>query len=401
MPIPLSPPDTSESGAVTYPRQLQRWLDVNRVTKLDRISTFITIPAFASNSDFDQVSDVIFAFNVESPNNISLKNWLVPSSPNYAMCVSYRVGNVVTRYLLWDAEGSALNQQLEQYTGQLLLKNFRFEVWNTAQGAISEVNVNTFYTSKLGNVDYRYGTNGPLVASDAVTTDFENINATLEIASNPNLFTHWISSSGFTVDGSNLVTSWDDVIDNFELLPTGSVGGLVIPTITQLSMAPLTNGFMQSALFGIGVDFCLSVMFPLLLTSTGTSGIIFNNGNGVVFGFDSGTGKFTSFINGSSAITPVISKWYLIALTPSTGETKIYELESGILVDIFVASTATGDSTQYTFGNLPCAIPEIATWNVELTDSEFNNAVGYFIQTYYTAMSLPLTFPTNAVSVEN
>lgn len=173
MPEPRHPPYVS--GAVVIPRQLNRWLDVNPQNgPLTRTSTYITLPAFAQTDVWNGYSDIVASFNVESPNNISLKNYNVPTSPNYVLCVSYRVGGVVTRYLLWDADSSNLNQTIPAYTGQVLLKNFRFEVWNTSQGATSQASAITFYTSKRGNVDYRFGDDSALVATDAENDNFHN-----------------------------------------------------------------------------------------------------------------------------------------------------------------------------------------------------------------------------------
>lgn len=173
MPEQSHPPYVS--GGLSIPRQLQRWLDTNPQNgPLKRTETFFNLPSFNVGNVWNRYSDIVLAYNIESPNNISLKNYFIPTSPTYVMCVSYRVGGVVTRYMLWDAVGSNMNQIIPLYTGQKLLKNFRFEVWNTSQGASSQLTDMVFYTSKRGNIDYRYGTDSALANPDPTVVLFSD-----------------------------------------------------------------------------------------------------------------------------------------------------------------------------------------------------------------------------------
>jgi len=73
MPPPIVPPPSNDSGALTVPRQLQRWLDENPVTKLDRCGTFITLPAFSVNVNWQGYSDIVAAFTFEGTHNFTLK----------------------------------------------------------------------------------------------------------------------------------------------------------------------------------------------------------------------------------------------------------------------------------------------------------------------------------------
>jgi len=177
MPAPIVPPSASDVGAIMFPRQLQRWLDTNRTTRLERTNTYVKLPAFTqANNTWNGYSDIVQTFNIESPNNMSfvgIEDELLTNA-NYVLCVSYQVNGAVTRYMLWDAEGSNLNQQIPLYTGQPLLKNFRFEIWNTSQGRCSQASDITFYTSVLGKFDYRYASNSALVAADSPCTTFND-----------------------------------------------------------------------------------------------------------------------------------------------------------------------------------------------------------------------------------
>ena len=163
MPQPLVPPPAGDTGALTFPRRLQRWLDQNPVTRLTRTSTFITVPSFAQNvSTWNGYSDIIFTFNFLSPNNISFLPFTVAFNANYVACVAFQNGSGVTRYLLWNAAGSNMNMDLVPYSGQYLSKNFRIEIWNTSQGAVSDTRGFTITTSKLNPIDYRYAVDTPL-----------------------------------------------------------------------------------------------------------------------------------------------------------------------------------------------------------------------------------------------
>jgi len=174
MPDTLHPPYAA--GATTIPRTLVRWLDINAQNgALARAQTYITLPAFSyTPSAWTGVSDLIATFNCESPNAFSFTGLLsiLPSSPNYVLYVSHRVGGDVTRYLLWDAVGSVLTQPALVYINQLIKKNFRFEIWSTSQSLVSQALPINFYTTVKARQDYRYAVDSPLVAVDAVNTIF-------------------------------------------------------------------------------------------------------------------------------------------------------------------------------------------------------------------------------------
>lgn len=71
MPEPLHPPFAS--GSITIPRQLQRWLDINsQGGELTRSRFYLTLPAFSVSVNWIGVSDIVAAFNFESPKNFSI-----------------------------------------------------------------------------------------------------------------------------------------------------------------------------------------------------------------------------------------------------------------------------------------------------------------------------------------
>ena len=176
MPKPLSPPDLTEMGALTFPRELQRWLDVNPVTKLTRVAGYITLPVFNVNVSWLGYSDIVAAFNYEGPNWFSLKEFstVVPLNPNYMLCIAYVKNGITYRYSLWRGVGEVIYFDIPLYTGQKIGKNFRFEVWSTNNTPLIQATSLTFYTSVLGSIDYRYGSDFTLVNSDAICTNFQS-----------------------------------------------------------------------------------------------------------------------------------------------------------------------------------------------------------------------------------
>ena len=139
MPIPSAPPPSNESGALTQPRQLQRWLDVNVVPRLTRTQGYFTIPAFSVNAEWRNASGIAAVFNYTATKNFTLKPFTVPVSPNYLACIAWVDDDyVMHRYKLWSDVGEALFFDCPLYAGQLIKKNFRIEIWNILPDPLTE-----------------------------------------------------------------------------------------------------------------------------------------------------------------------------------------------------------------------------------------------------------------------
>ena len=237
MPEQTYPPYVS--GALTVPRQLNRWLDINPQNGfLSRTSTVITLPVFTTENSWNGYSNIVSSFNIESPNAISLKPFTAPSDPNYVLCVSYRIGNVVTRYMIWDATGSVMSQTIPFYVGQPLKKNFRFEVWNTSQGAVSQATEFKFYTSKLGSIDYRFGADYALATDGGQITAFTVSTSASSVAlPTTNLFNRWKASTGI----SN--TNWNSNYGTSNLFVGGNLGAITTAVDSSIqNNTVITNG---------------------------------------------------------------------------------------------------------------------------------------------------------------
>ena len=160
MPEPLHPPYVSTQ----QPRQLDRWLDVNSQNgPLTRVRGYFQIPSFnAINNVWLGFSHILARIEYSSPNSFSFIKLPDFSNLNFFFCISWLDSNNVNhRYTLNGNVGEVIYFDTVPYTNQVIPKNFRLEIWSTYPGH-TEYPVNltpiTIYTSKLGIVDYRFGT---------------------------------------------------------------------------------------------------------------------------------------------------------------------------------------------------------------------------------------------------
>lgn len=382
--------------ATTLPRLLWRWLDINaQGGPLGRVQSYITLPVFNVNYNWLGYSDIVASFNFEGPNNFSFKGILseIPINPNYTLCVMWVDANMAThRYSLWRNPNDVIFFDITPYNGQLIGKNFRFEVWSVdEQAGASQGNTINFYTSKLGIIDYRYGTDFALVNADPIITAF---GASLEtIPPIPNdvnngLTQHFISTVG--VAGHNWSSQSDiTVITSVNLVVDIVAYEGLIMTGVQATGATLTGAIGGGATPDISYIFLL--FFPdgssgNLVDYNGTPQITIAGAN-LSIGPDSvflpsGTGKPTLLVvdcNNEIA--------YVIDMLTKTQITK--NLTAG----------ATGPSNLLTMlgGGITCSIVEMASY---FNCSSTANVLNYFYAKYG-GFELPLTFPVGAVPQPN
>lgn len=243
--MPQQPSPPYLFGATTFPRQLDQWDDVNAQNgKLRRTQTYVVLNPFNLTVNWNGYSDIVGSYNYEANNNFSLDINPILNT-NYALCISYRVGGVVTRYLLWDAVGSNFDQIITPYTGQTIKKNFRLEIWSTSQGNATEATGCNFYTSVLGGLDYRYGFDGPLVVDDGLVDDFFNINSPVTIPRPGNAFTEFLASPHIIVDPTQGVTTWKDVLGLYNLSYSSFAQTVLLVTGFNGSLAVQTQDFVN------------------------------------------------------------------------------------------------------------------------------------------------------------
>ena len=409
MPDNTYPPFGGNAGAFTVPRQLNRWLDVNpQGGALRRCQTTITLPAFTAADEWNGYSDIVTSFNFEAPNNFSLTYpFSVPTSPNYVLCVSYRVGTVVARYLLWDATGSNLNQDITPYTGQPLPKNIRLEVWNTSHGASSQATDIVFMTSKLQNVDYRYGSDAALVGNDGQITAFEDSVMTSGVSNPlgtfdpiyyPITFVKTTDTTGFIsgLDGSVIDgTMWQNedgtlYVNEFS---KGTVTPTITPTMLILALKGIASGTLVCGHFD-GANMT-PVIWRLTAVTTTVTTVHLQRIDGV----------------GGANITTVVAADYddiMVTATFTTPASTQISLNVYDSAGNLLNGTLGNDGSKTSFEDYVGSAFSIGVQNTSSfygggcseTCRDPDSVAKYLSQTLY-GYSLPLTFPTTSVSVTN
>jgi len=158
---------------VVQPRVLDRWLDVNSQNgPLQRFQYYFDIPTFNVSKIFYQVADLVIDFWYQAPNNFSL---ILPVFPiiNSLLCVAWvdENGNV-RRYKLNTNPDVIMPEDVPQYTDQLIMKNFRIEVWNTDEPPTILEEPIRIYTTVRGNRDYRYSDDKPIASVSVTDNNF-------------------------------------------------------------------------------------------------------------------------------------------------------------------------------------------------------------------------------------
>jgi hypothetical protein len=391
-------------GSLSQWRTLNRWLDINAQNgPLARTQTFITLPSFSQAVTWLGYSDIVATFNFEGPNAFSLKALSsIPVNPNYCLCIMWIDSNNVThRYAIWNNVGEVIYAPYPLYTGQLIKKNFRFEIWSTNSTPAVQVLPISFYTSVLGNVDYRYGTDSILVNNDTEVTDFENLNTTIslpDINSNVSL----IDGAGLVIDNiTGFMVSWTSNTSTDEFDPTGDIQ---CETNAQIGSALVSGVQFHTDTFmtdGSGsppgvVAFTIKIDYPFDTTAN-----FYDNNTGLCFGFNHTFGKFTGLTTGISNMSPVGDVWYIIIIDTLLNKISIYDLVTGLLLDTFTGTATSLADANVVIGNLFASTTEIQRYYTNLTSSEMQNLVEYFFIKYSSPISLPLIFPANSVPQSN
>lgn len=318
MPEQTHPPYVS--GAVTIPRQLERWLDINPQNgPLKRTETYVSVPAFNIAHVWNGYSEIVGEYHFEAPNNISLKiphdGNLVPIGTNYTMCVSYvNNDNTVVRYSLIRGSGDLFYLTLVPYSGQLIKKNFRIELWNTSQVSCSEVFTTIIYTSVLGNQDYRYGTDSQLKQADPLCKGQQSIGQTVLSPVNdggPSI-TLWLDgASGVTT------TTWTDRASGILLSRTA---GATVLVVTPPNSVAFTNTKLEGTILANVADIFLNIR----VTLSGTINILrFSSGGNYIQIRQVGAHFFGIDINGLDTVTSNVASdgtsEYIIRVTSTSG----------------------------------------------------------------------------------
>lgn len=211
-------------ASVTQPRQLNRWLDVRpQGGSLERTHGYFNVPVFSIANTWLGFSTIVGAFNYTSDRNFSLRldALEVPTNPNYTLCISWvNSDNEVFRYSIWRAEDDLFNFGLEAYAGQLIMKNFRIEIWNAQTSPVTNAAVLPIYSTLLGNFDYMYGQDYTIATPSALCEGQSYEESVVAAPSDLNRLFWWTASEGVTpgINGG-LITDWVDRDNAYNLEP--------------------------------------------------------------------------------------------------------------------------------------------------------------------------------------
>lgn len=136
---------TGPATVDTSSKTAQRWASTVAATGAVALSNYLfQLPAFSLLLDNRNPGQyIIYQFNFSAPSKFTIFNYLdvvrqLPKSyinnAGFFVCIRYRVGNVVTRYLLNPftpvVDGFQNNLWYPVYKGQVILPQFSLEVWN-------------------------------------------------------------------------------------------------------------------------------------------------------------------------------------------------------------------------------------------------------------------------------
>lgn len=416
MPIPFCPP--YNPNAIT-PRTIQRWLDINAQNgQLGRTQTYVTLPAFnVSGINWQGYSDIVTAFNVEAPNNFSFR-WLtgyaveglgtdIQSNPNYMLCVmwidSTTVPYTVHRYAIWKNVGEVVYFDLPLYTGQLIKKNFRFEVWSVGgkTTASQGIPVN-LYTTKLGSQDYRYGSDAPLANTDSEVTNFSAglLNPVL-LPTDIGVLFQTDPFSGIAFDGSFNLTSWTSFGSSTgPFTPVGTVvvsesnlpvGGRSITITNSISHIVANTG-------NIGVQ-CLITCFRMFSHIPSNNPLFSAYPTGISLFWNNGT--ITTGGGGPIVTGLNLVQWYTVILFLNGGlmSLYVYDTATGTLV---MSNTTAAPAVTYTnalvFGNDDMEVVECIAGSNTISAGDLTAINNYFTTKYFVGnnFTLPFVWPAGA-----
>lgn len=421
MPEPLHPPFAS--GALLSPRTLMRWLDVNpQGGPLTRTMTYLTLPVFNADVVWSGFSDIVTAFNFEASNNFSIKAGVGSLvTPNFTLCISYRVGSVVTRYIIWQAAGSVMDVNIPFYEGQLILKNFRFEVWSTTQGDASQATAINFFTSVSGQSDYRWGGDAALVGNDGQVVNFFDTSGFVTPYTIPPNITVPSVATGSGLAIANVIQQWDNAgfqSNHTTWVPTFTSGSVVNLTgINAAANNPFGLGFAVGPSPGISNWTCTIPSFDSVIIAfipTNATGYILRstghctihcNGNGTY----SINGQLDSRITTNTKCTVVIRVFNGVAQAAVYRIGRSRSDESDFVNVPYLGSNTGTAIIVFDNAGITGKVAELVT--LETDDTQGNNILlpVAIVQQYlnwlnphFTNMfALPITFPNNAVSTSN
>lgn len=337
-------------------------------------------------------SEIICAFNFEGTNGFSITNLLsvLPSAPNYALCIMYTDTKGVHRFLLWNAVGTVFYFPVALYKNQPIKKNFRLEVWSTNVPFVTNTIAVNFYTTVAGGVDYRYGLDSALVLNDPIVTLFSTGRVLPNDAAN-NTATDQFDSFGIVSD-----STWNPSVG------TGSyaegigqsfkVNGFGLPVSMEInspSVEFILSGVTTQHNYYIVVNPNLFASTNVTIEDAGATNFIT-----LVWQLDANNNSQFEIIGSTSAtcigVNEINGAWVSIIGTVAT---VICYDANGLQVGTCTCSVASFQSSKI--------FVDVANNFYELIHSNGTYNFQQHLQAIYGGFYLPLIFPSNAAPVIN
>lgn len=410
----------------TSPRQLNRWSDVNSQNgPLTRPRGCIAFPTFDIYLPWAGYSDIVGVYNYQAPNNFSFSNYKTfISSVNlsFTLCVAYTNSDAsVVRYRLVTGTGENIYGYIPAYTGQLIKKNFRFEIWSVNGGGAHCIQAATFVmeTSVLSRtLDRRYSDDYILVSPDTTPCQLVGGNVNLPVALPiTGLKLNFASGIGIVLGAGTQVASWTDGITGKVLaqataglrpnvVVTGGLPSTYIRVLGQQGLA--TTGVVGSNI----VEFFILIRRNItalnghpVLTASGY-GLNLNAGNGVDNRNLSATFDTVNYI---SAVADLSDYCIINAYTPEA-RVRTYDALYTSKMDDKVAAggSITADPVSLGLGNALLAdgkgfdVFTILGYQTQVSLADRNNVLNYLYSLIsQPAFSLPLTYTSCMIQTRN
>jgi len=419
MPDNTYPPFVEDLGGRIQPRQLNRWLDVSpQGGALRRTDSYIEIPSFLQSHTWLGYSDIVLAYNFAAPNNFVFSNLAaIPTSLNYVLCIAFQKDGIVYRYKLGGPDGVFLFD-LVDYSGQLIRKNFRLEIWSIADADVTQASAVKLYTSVKGHYDFRNSSDFELVDSGAGVEDFSTSTDDVTLPFSTDLLLQFRADLGFDLNsGSGNIATWINQVNALDVLSRTGVTNpapLISTAINgnkYLSMSSAAT--MEGATSDVYATDHIFVVFKSPLSSGIAGNVVTLDNGGVHFSVTTGvsastaTMTITGFNSDGNyvAITNKFSnKFYLMELT-NRGVT-IYDLSTSEY--LYGGGTIVGAAFSMSSFTLAEArgidVAEVIAYkgNHFSTTQDYGPLFKYLSDRYGAGMiSVPFVFPTNAVVPNN
>jgi hypothetical protein len=319
---------------------------------------------------------------------------ILQSNPDYTLAVMFEDSNFnVTRYVLYTGVNSIpLPVPSKPYNGEVIRKNFRLEIWNTAVGSVAQTVPLSLITSVLGGQDYRYGNDFQLAGNNGDVVSFQSLYTALTSPPTAGLSARWRYDTGVTLSAVS-VTSWASMINSSDLLTYSGTRPKKLSNyiLFDSSGMSLTYANLNGGLGYIPHDIWM------VLTKDGFK----LNGNICTFGADvhieSANSNAADFsVNGWSpdiSLGVPNSDFYVVRITDTNAY--VYNLLDWTILNQTAGNASVANETVLTLGGAGTFLIKELFFYDSIQAQPIADQVAKYISDTYAAgmMPLPLVFP--------